>query len=144
MQHSSMAGSSWGASWRKSLGEALRAVGAFLTPRSGKTAKRSLEDEVRELVRPSLPVLMHKRAKLLGETAEGHSPAQRWLAELDRYVDRILWPMLSPETGRSQRRRRRVAAWIDAQIAAEQEAGAAHDPNATPPVTWRTDTGWAG
>lgn len=143
MQHSSMVGSSWGASWRKSLGEALRTVSAFLNL-SGKTAGRSLEDEVRELVRPSLPVLMHKRAKLLGDTAEGYSPAQRWLAELDRYVDRILWPMLSPQAGYSQRRRRRVAAWVDAQVAAGQEASAAHDPNAAPPVTWRTDTGWAG
>lgn len=142
MQHSNMAGSSWGASWRKSLGEALQTVSAFLNL-SGKATGRSLEDEVRELVRPSLPVLMHKRAKLLGETADGYSPAQRWLAELDRYVDRILWPMLSPQAGGSWRRRR-VAAWVDAQVAAGQEASAEHDPNATPPVTWRIDTGWAG
>lgn len=143
MHSSGMAESPWGAGWRKSLGEALRTVGAFLDLRSGRTANRRLEEEVRELVRPSLPVLMHKRAKLLGDAAEGYVPAQRWLAELDLYVDRILWPMLGAHAGRNRRRRRQVAAWVDAQVAAGQTS-AEHDPHAVPPVTWRVDTGWAG
>lgn len=136
------AGLSWMARCTRSLADALSGVAELLELRGHAEARLRFDAEVRELVRPALPVLMHKRARFLGGAGDTTTLARRWLAELDLYVDRILLPMLKPKSFVTRRDHARIVALIDAMID-EAAAGKGRGLQEQPPVTWRVDTGWA-
>ena len=125
-------------SWQTRCGEALSAVRSFLELRHETGQVRYLEDEVRALVAPSLPLLIHKRGKFLA--ASGGSATDRWRTELEFFVDRILWPMLGIETDPDGRVRARIADHVDTLVTVEH-AKAASLPCSPQPIAWRA--GWA-
>jgi len=100
-----------------------------------------LEQDVRELVQPCLPLLLHKRSKLAAAPEDGAASARRWYSELEFYVDRILLPMLGV---RHEDDRAHVLALVDAMVAAGQARAAAEALRTPPAIPWRIDTGWAG
>lgn len=126
----------------RGLADTLSCVAELLELRGTAEERLRFDAEVRELVRPALPVLMHKRARLLGGAGDSTTLTRRWLAELDLYVDRILLPMLKPKRFVTRRGHDRIIALIDGMID-EAAAGKGHEPQEQPPVTWRVDTGWA-
>jgi hypothetical protein len=125
--------------WAGKLAEALAHVAGFLDLRAHTRSNR-LETDVRTLVEPVLPLLMHKREKSFA-SSEISAPEQRWRDEIAYYVDRILWPMLAVDEDSRGRVRTRVIGLVDALVTAQQ----AHtdDVTADPqPMVWRS--GWAG
>ena len=128
-----------GVGWGLGLSDAIVAVRGFLTLRAG--ARKRLEQDVRELVDPCLPLLTHKRSKLAAPEEDGTAGARRWYTELEFYVDRILLPMLGV---RHEDDRAHVLALVDAMVAAGQARAAAEALRTPPVITWRVDTGWAG
>lgn len=142
MDRFGFAGLPWVARCARNLADALSGVAELLELRGNTEARLRFEAEVREFVSPALPVLMHKRARLLGGAGERTVLARRWLAELDLYVDRILLPMLKPKSFVTWRDHARMTGLIDAMID-EAAAGKGQGVQEQPPVTWRVDTGWA-
>jgi hypothetical protein len=107
--------------WRIRGAETVATLVRFLDPQPEPV--RYLEDEVRGLVTPSLPLLVRKRAKFF-RTMGGSAP-ECWRTELDFYVDRILWPMLGVADDRDGCIRDRVAAQVETLVRIEQyETGA--------------------
>jgi len=139
MKRAKAFGLSRGVGWGHGFADVAAAVRGFLTLRADAGAR--LERDVRELVQPCLPLLMHKRSKLAGPKDDGTACAQRWYGELESYVDRILSPMLRV---RREEDRAHVLALVDTMVAAEQAKAAAEALRTPPAVTWRVDTGWAG
>ena len=128
-----------GADWGRGFSNAVAALREFLTLRAD--ARKRLEQEVRELVDPCLPLLMHKRSRLAAPKEDGTACARRWYTELEFYVDRILLPMLGV---RHEDDRAHVLGLVDAMVAAGQARAAAEALRTPPVITWRVDTGWAG
>jgi hypothetical protein len=118
--------------WRQRALEAAAALSGFLQLHSEPV--RYLEDEVRGLVSPSLPLLVRKRAKFF--SSAGDSAPELWLRELDFYVDRILWPMLEVGADPDGRIRARVVAQVETLVRLEQYETAAL-PASPEPVAWR-------
>lgn len=76
---------------------------------------RAFEAEMRELIAPHLPVLVHRRAKLL-DGSDGSS----WSEELDTFMRQSLWPLLGDERAYAERNRTFVTLMLDVAIAEEQ------------------------
>ncbi len=127
-------------SWRGTFRNAWKTAGEFLDLRAAEENRR-LDEEVRGIVTSSLAILVHKRDKLLATDGADDLPGVRWQAELEHYVDRILWPLLSGDLARRVEARSRVIRDVDRLVTAEA-ARAASSPH-LPPVTWRVETGWA-
>lgn len=126
--------------WVGRLAELFASVASFLNLHGPRFDAGRLEDEVRTLVEPALPLLMHKRKKFFAACDVG-MPEDRWRDELAFYVDRILWPMLAVEDDHDGRIRTRVIGLVDAMVTARQvRAGEA--AFAALPIVWRA--GWAG
>jgi hypothetical protein len=117
--------------WRQRAAEVAAALSGFLHLRHEPV--RYLEDEVRGLVSPSLPLLVRKRAKFF--SAMGERAPELWLRELDFYVDRILWPMLEVGADPNGRIRDRVAAQVETLVRLEQYETASL-PGSPEPVAW--------
>ncbi|MBU6444592.1 MAG: hypothetical protein KGR48_11850 [Alphaproteobacteria bacterium] len=128
-------------SWRGAFRNAWKAAGEFLDLHAAEENRR-LDEEVRGIASSSLPILVHKRDKLLAAEAPDDLPGTRWRIELERYVDRILWPLLSGDLAKHFEARGHVIREVDGLVSAEA-ARLAAGPH-VPPVTWRVETGWAG
>ncbi len=94
-----------------------------------------LHEELRELARPHMAVLVHKRARLVQALQD-----ERWTGELTDFVGRILWPHLHGSENLAGRDRNCVAELLDEIVAAEQRAVARIVP--VPHVS-RFDASWA-
>ena len=100
--------------------------------------RRALESELRELIAPQMPILMHRRAKLLESGGR-----ERWCDELDSYMHTNLWPLLSSaDLDYAQRNRTFVTLMIDVMIEREQRQTAQTNAVAVPLVS-RFDASWA-
>jgi hypothetical protein len=75
----------------------------------------AFEAEMRGIVAPHLPVLAHRRAKLL----DG-SDGSRWSEELDLFMRKSLWPLLGDERDYAERNRTFVTLMLDIAVAEEQ------------------------
>lgn len=89
---------------------------------------RSLESELHELLAPHLAVLVYKRGKFAG--------SDRWVQDLEEFVDGEIRPYLSPANA-SVRRLEKI---VDRLIASHQTTSALAD---IMPLTSRFDTSWA-
>lgn len=116
---------------------AFRQVLGFLAPglNSQLGRRRALESELRELIAPHLPILMHRRAKLL-ENSGG------WCDELESFMRTSLWPMLGADLDYAERNRTFVTLLIDVMIEREQRRTAQMNAVAMPLVS-RFDASWA-
>jgi hypothetical protein len=97
-----------------------------------------LHAELLALAAPHLPVLVHKRARML-EGVHGHTD---WLVELDHFATRSLWPHVSSVCPHDVRTKKRVLEILDAIVRSEESRAAAAS-EANPPYTSRFDTSWA-
>ncbi len=129
---------SWPRRWVDAFTDAVSSLGGFLALHRRAGEVRYLEDEVRSLVAPSLPLLIHKRSKILA--APGGAAQARWRTELEFFVDRILWPMLGIASDPEGRVRARIADHVDTLVTVEH-AKAASLPCSPQPIAWRA--GWA-
>jgi hypothetical protein len=120
--------------WAGAFAEALATVAGFLNL-YGDDGR--FDTDVVALVGPALPLLMHKRQKFFAHMEE---PAKRWRAEIEFYVDRILWPMLGAGADRGGRIRTRVIGLVDALVTRAQARAATIE--VPQPLAWRD--GWAG
>jgi hypothetical protein len=97
---------------------------------------RNFERDVKELIAPHMPVLAHRRARLL-ESDSG----ERWSDELDSFMRQSLWPMLGDDRAYAERNRTFVTLMLDVTIAAEQRRQTSH---AEPlPFVRAFDANWA-
>ena len=98
---------------------------------------RVFEADLRELVAPHMPVLVHQRAKLLENAGQ-----ERWSDELDRFMRQSLWPLLGEDRDYAERNRTFVTLMLDVTIAEAQRRAAAAQPESVPLVS-RFDATWA-
>jgi hypothetical protein len=98
---------------------------------------RAFEAEMRELIAPHVARLAHRRAKLL----DG-SDGARWSDELDEFMRRGLWPLLSDDRDFAERNRTFVTLMLDVAIAEEQSRQHASRCDALPFVR-SFDASWA-
>jgi len=98
---------------------------------------RVFEADLRELVAPHMPVLVHQRAKLLENAGQ-----ERWSDELDRFMRQSLWPLLGEDRNYAERNRTFVTLMLDVTIAEAQRRAAAAQPESVPLVS-RFDATWA-
>ena len=99
--------------------------------------RRALELELHDLIAPHMPILIHRRAKLLECSGK-----ESWCDELDRFMRTILWPMLGTDLDYAQRNRTFVTLLIDVMIEREQRRTAQRSAVAVPLVS-RFDASWA-
>lgn len=99
--------------------------------------RREFESELDQLIAPHLPVLMHRRAKLL----EG-AGNDLWCDELDNFIRTNLWPLLGADLDYAQRNRTFVTLLIDVTIEREQRRTALESSAAMPLVS-NFDASWA-
>lgn len=99
--------------------------------------RRAFEAELKELMAPHMPVLIHRRAKLLAETGD-----ERWSDELQTFMQRSLWPLLGPDRGYADRNRAFITLMLDVAIEREQRRAAAASVATIPQVS-RFDATWA-
>ena len=93
--------------------------------------------ELCALSAPHMPVLVHKRAKYLGQ--HGAEMNLRWFSELDDFVMHTIQPLLSDGQAESKSE---VIEVLDEIVRAEQRRAAAATPVDTIPHTSRFDTSW--
>ena len=100
---------------------------------------RKFEREVKALVAPHLPVLAHRRERLLDGTGEA-----RWSDELGGFMERGLWPLLG-DTDRAYAERNRtfVTLLLDVAIADEQRRMQAVSRAEALPLVRAFDANWA-
>ncbi|MGH6872056.1 MAG: hypothetical protein ACREHE_11175 [Rhizomicrobium sp.] len=94
-----------------------------------------LHDEIKALAAPHMPVLVHKRTRLVQALQD-----ERWASELVDFIGRIVWPHVSASENLAGRDQNCVAELLDEIVAAEQRAVTAMAPI---PQTSRFDTSWA-
>ena len=99
--------------------------------------RHAFEGELRELIAPHLPVLAHRREKLLHSSGE-----ERWSDELDNFMRQSLWPLLGDDRDFAERNRTFVTLLVDVEIEREQRRTALECPINVPLVS-RFDTSWA-
>ncbi|HTP75784.1 MAG TPA: hypothetical protein VMJ73_02290 [Rhizomicrobium sp.] len=99
--------------------------------------RRAFEAELRDLIAPHMPVLIHRRAKLLAEMGD-----ERWSDELQTFMQRSLWPLLGPDREYADRNRTFVMLMLDVAIEREQRR-AAEERVAVMPQVSRFDATWA-
>ena len=102
------------------------------------TFERSKESELRELVAPHIPVLVHKRERLSALEEQG---LRRWTVELHSFVDRVVLPLLGIRGEVTGNDRNRLVWLIDSFVSDEAERARA--AAADLPLTSRFDTSWA-
>ena len=120
--------------------DTFRQVFGFLAQGPGSqfaSRRRALESELRELIAPHMPILMHRRAKLL-ERAEKAC----WCDELDSFMRTRLWPLLGANLDYAERNRTFVTLLIDVMIEREQRRTTQTSAAAVPLVS-RFDASWA-
>ena len=99
--------------------------------------RRAFEIDLKELMAPHMPVLTHRRAKLL-ET----SGPERWSDELDAFMRQSLWPFLGADLDYAERNRAFVTLILDVAIEREQRRDP-RDCEIAIPLVSRFDTSWA-
>lgn len=99
--------------------------------------RRGFESELDQLIAPHLPVLMHRRAKLLACAGE-----DLWCDELDSFMQTNLWPLLGADLDYAERNRTFVTLLIDVTIEREQRRRAIVSSAAVPLVS-QFDASWA-
>ena len=99
--------------------------------------RRAFEIELKDLIAPHMPVLVHRRAKLL----ENSGP-ERWSEELDAFMRQSLWPLLGADRDYADRNRTFVTLILDVAIEREQVVVTRNSP-ADVPLVSRFDTSWA-
>ena len=99
--------------------------------------RRAFESELAELIAPHMPVLVHRRAKLLESDGK-----ERWSDELNAFMTRSLWPLLGSERDYADRNRAFVTLMLDVAIEREQGRSAAIAVAVMPQVS-RFDATWA-
>jgi len=123
----------------KGIVDAVRHVIGFLVRgmdfESGGWSR--FESEVKALIVPHLPVLAHRRARLL-DGGRG----ERWSDELDGFMEQRLWPLLGEDRAFAERNRTFVTLLLDVTIAAEQSRDRAPGGEALPLVR-AFDASWA-
>ena len=124
---------------REQFVEACKQVFGFLVQGIDFEAdkRRAFESELTELIAPHMPVLVHRRAKLLESDGQG-----RWSDELDTFMRRNLWPLLGSERAYADRNRTFVTLMLDVAIEREQGRSAAIAVAVMPQVS-RFDATWA-
>jgi hypothetical protein len=116
------------------LTQVIREVWRLLRQGIEMPGEPALHDELRALVAPHLPVLVHKRIKLMQALQD-----ERWTSELNDFVGRVLWPQLAASPALGGRNANCVAELVDEIVAAEQRA----ETTVSIPLTSRFDTSWA-
>ena len=106
-------------------------------------AEPKLQCELRELAKPHMAVLVHKRARV---TADPNSlQDERWFGELSDFVSRMLWPFIESNPALEGRSKNCVAELLDEIVAAEQRSIADLQRMALAdilPRTSRFETSW--
>jgi hypothetical protein len=78
-----------------------------------------LHNELRELSRPHMAVLVHKRAKI--SQTRGPLDDESWFGELSDFVGRMIWPYLAENPVLAGRSKNCVAEMLDEIVAHEQQ-----------------------
>jgi len=123
------------------LGMALKEVWRLLKQGIEFSVEPKLQGEVRELARPHMATLVHKRAKVGATT--GPVQDEQWYGELGDFVSRMLWPYLQESPVLNGRSKNCVAELLDEIVAAEQRAVCERAMVDIIPRTSRFDTSWA-
>ena len=124
---------------RENVLEALRQVFGFFARGVDLDSerRRAFEAEIKELIAPHMPVLAHRRSKLLA--ARG---PERWSDELDAFMRQSLWPFLGADLDYADRNRAFVTLILDVAIEREQRRNS-QDCEIAVPLVSRFDTNWA-
>jgi hypothetical protein len=99
--------------------------------------RRAFETDLKELIAPHMPVLTHRRAKLL----ETGGP-ERWSDELAAFMRQSLWPFLGADLDYAERNQAFVTLILDVAIEREQRRNSLQCEVEIPLVS-RFDTSWA-
>jgi hypothetical protein len=99
---------------------------------------RAFESDLKQLIAPHMPVLVHRRAKLLAGAGR-----ERWSDELDAFMRHSLWPLLGDDRDYAERNRTFVTLMLDVAIAEEQRRIDAPHAEMIPQVS-RFGASWAG
>ena len=99
--------------------------------------RHAFETGIKELLAPHMPVLTHRRAKLLETSGQ-----ERWSDELDAFMRQSLWPFLGADLDYAERNRAFVTLILDVAIEREQRRSS-REPELAVPLVSRFDTSWA-
>ena len=99
--------------------------------------RRAFESDLKELMAPHMPVLTHRRAKLLETCGQ-----ERWSDELDAFMRQSLWPFLGADLDYAESNRAFVTLILDVAIEREQRRNS-QDCEVAVPLVSRFDTSWA-
>jgi hypothetical protein len=99
--------------------------------------RQAFEIELREMIAPHMPVLLHRREKLLENSGQ-----ESWSDELDLFLRQSLWPLLGADKDFAERNRTFVTLIVDVEIEREQRRTARACALNIPQVS-RFDTSWA-
>ena len=99
--------------------------------------RRAFEAELSDLIAPHMPVLVHRRAKLLESAGQ-----ERWSDELDAFMRQGLWPLLGADREYADRNRTFVMLMVDVAIERGQRRATA-ECAAPRPLVSRFDATWA-
>ena len=121
------------------VGVVKQAFGSFIQSFDLESERRRVfETDLKELIAPHLPVLVHRREKLLETCGQ-----ERWSDELDSFMHKSLWPSLGADLDYAERNRTFVTLILDVAIEREQRRGSPDGDVAVPCVS-RFNTSWAG
>ncbi|MBS0277786.1 MAG: hypothetical protein JSR81_09200 [Proteobacteria bacterium] len=125
------------------FGAALREVWRLLKQgiEFSTLSEPKLQNEMRALAAPHMPVLVHKRTKVGATT--GPIEDEQWYGELGDFVSRMLWPYLQESPALNGRSKNCVAELLDEIVAAEQRRVCERAMADIMPRTSRFDTSWA-
>lgn len=98
-----------------------------------------LYGELKTLVAPHFPVLVYKREKYAADT----NTLEKWKAEVDRFVDRVVLPQLHEDPALSGVGTETLARTVDDIVAAEQQRLDELDDAQLPSTARFDDTNWA-
>jgi hypothetical protein len=103
-------------------------------------ARSPFHAELCALSAPHMPVLVHKRAKYLGEPESQMN--MRWFSELEDFVTHTIWPLLFDGSVPEVESKSDIIEALDAIVASEQRRAAAAKAVEDFPHTSRFDTSW--
>jgi hypothetical protein len=87
-----------------------------------------------------MPILMHKRAKFLGQPDARMN--MRWFSELEDFVTHTIWPQLFDASSAEAASKSEIIDVLDEIVGAEQRRQAAANAADNIPHTSRFDTSW--
>jgi hypothetical protein len=124
------------------LAEAFWTNWHFLTHGADElpAARNLLATELRALVERDLPILIHKRSRIIAEDSDA---LQRWSNDLERFVERSVRPRLAGNSLLALWNDGALHRMLEAIVASEQELVAVRTTRSLP-VTSRFDSPWAG